>query len=140
MISDSKHPNLFITRHAAQDTLSHAIHDTEQACSGFLLGHAHCIEHQRAYEKTTALEVLDDESLIGFYHAYAHFDDSLSFEDVQGIAQNMGITQIPKVFLAIILSTQGRVETLAYYLYDKQLYPSKLTMLEVSDVDDQRSL
>ncbi|MDQ6962385.1 MAG: hypothetical protein Q9M28_07620 [Mariprofundaceae bacterium] len=130
MINDLAYSEVFMTRHAAQDILSHALEEKPLLCCGTLLGENNCIDGFQSCQSDERSNVAQQARVIGLYHSYDDFDGDLKVEDVLKVAKTVGLSQDNILFFAIILSTKGRVETVAYYIHKQQLSPLKLVMLE----------
>jgi len=133
MISDLKHPDTLMTRHAAQDLLHHAIHLKGSYCEGVLIGIQGKIEHHLPYNGThesKSTPLAQQKNIMGLYRSYAEQDANICIQDVLETVQRIGLNHVPSLFIAVILATKGRVENIAFYIKNNELFPLKLTMQE----------
>jgi len=136
MNSDLKHPDTLMTRHAVQSLLHHAIHLQGAFCEGVLIGTQGKVEHHQSYDGMPLIpsEQSMQNNIVGLYRSYSDSHAEVCIQDVLETTKKVGLLHVPNLFVAVILSTKGRVENIAFHVQNNQLFPLKLTMQEDGDM------
>lgn len=140
MNSDLQYPDTLMTRHAVQNLLHHAIHFNDDFCDGVLIGEQGCIYHHQTSQSfdSSLGSSKKNGQVLGLYRAYTDPQAVFCMQDVLEIIARVGLDQAPMIFMAIILSTKGRVENIAFHVSGHQLLPLKLTMKEDGQMKMQK--